>query len=186
MIYTFRLVSDEVDNFMREIQIDADMTFLNLRNAICEATGYDRGQMSSFFVCENGWEKSREITLEDMGSDMSEDVYIMADTNLTDFLEDEGQRLIYTFDYLTDRSFFLELKKIEPGKHLMDPLVSRAEGTPPPEVVDLSEFDAAIDAKAAKNTGSSMDLDDDFYGSTEYNDEDLDSLENIDDYREEL
>ena len=24
MIYTFRLVSDEVDNFMREIKIDAD------------------------------------------------------------------------------------------------------------------------------------------------------------------
>ena len=32
MIYTFRLVSDEVDNFMREIKIDADASFLILRN----------------------------------------------------------------------------------------------------------------------------------------------------------
>ncbi len=51
MIYKFRLVSDEVDNFKREIAIDADDTFLTFRNAICEAVGYDRGQMNSFFIC---------------------------------------------------------------------------------------------------------------------------------------
>ncbi len=31
MIYKFRIVSDEVDNFKREIAIDADATFLSLR-----------------------------------------------------------------------------------------------------------------------------------------------------------
>ena len=29
MIFNFRLVSDEVDNFRREISIDADATFLD-------------------------------------------------------------------------------------------------------------------------------------------------------------
>ena len=38
MIFTFRLVSDEVDNFKREISIDSDATFLDLRNAICDST----------------------------------------------------------------------------------------------------------------------------------------------------
>ena len=65
MIFTFRIVSDEVDNFKREIKIDADNTFLDLRNAICDSVGYDKNQMSSFFLCEDGWEKSKEITLED-------------------------------------------------------------------------------------------------------------------------
>ena len=62
-------MSDEVENFKREIQIDADATFLDLRNAICDCTGYDKSQMSSFFLCDEGWERDKEITLEDMGSD---------------------------------------------------------------------------------------------------------------------
>lgn len=183
MIYTFRLVSDEVDNFMREIKIDADTNFLTLRNAICDATGYDKNQMSSFFLCEDGWEKSQEITLEDMGSDVSEEVYLMEESTLSDFIEDVGQRLIFTFDYLTDRSFFIELKAAEPGKHLMDPLCSRSEGTPPPEAVDLDDFDAQIDAKAnAKIADAGLDLDEEFYGSNEYNDDELDisSLDELD------
>ncbi len=33
-----------------------------------------------------------EICLEDMGSDSSEDVYLMEDTPLSDFIEDDGQK----------------------------------------------------------------------------------------------
>ncbi len=101
MIYSFRIVSDEVDNFKREINIDADATFLDFRNAICDSVNYDKGQMNSFFLCDEGWEKGKEITLEDMGSDISDDVYLMDECILGDFLEDEGQRLIFVFDYLT-------------------------------------------------------------------------------------
>lgn len=108
MIFNFRIVSDEVDNFKREIQIDADATFLDLRNAICDSVGYDKGQFSSFFMCEDGWERNQEICLEDMGSDSSEDVYLMEDTPLSDFIEDDGQRLVWVFDYMTDRSFSLK------------------------------------------------------------------------------
>ena len=40
MIYRFILISDEVDDFMREIQIDADATFLDFHKAIQETCGY--------------------------------------------------------------------------------------------------------------------------------------------------
>ena len=63
MIYKFRIVSDEVDNFRREIQIDAESTFLDFKNAICESVGFDKNQMSSFFICDNSWEKEKEITM---------------------------------------------------------------------------------------------------------------------------
>ena len=59
MIFNFRMVSDEVDNFRREINIDADATFLDLRNAICDSVSYDKNQMSSFFLCDNNWEKGK-------------------------------------------------------------------------------------------------------------------------------
>lgn len=174
MIYNFRLVSDEVDNFKREIQIDSDATFLDLRNAICDCTGYDKNQMSSFFLCDDGWERDREITLEDMGSDSSEDVYLMEDTPLSELIEDEGQRLVWVFDYLTDRSFFIEMKNIITGKSLKDPLCTISMGEPPAQMVDLDEFDAKVDAKAAA-IAADADMDDDFYGSTEFNEDEFDA-----------
>jgi hypothetical protein len=72
MIFNFRIVTDEVDNFRREIQIDADATFLDLRNAIFDSVGYNKAQLCSFFLCDDSWEKEREITLEDMGFDASQ------------------------------------------------------------------------------------------------------------------
>lgn len=175
MIYTFRLVSDEVDNFMREIKIDADASFLILRNAILDSVGYDKSQLSSFFICDNNWEKEQEITLEDMNIDADKDFYLMDETPLTDFIEDEGQRLIFTFDYLTDRSFFIELKATEPGSHLMDPVVSRSEGNPPAEHTDLKSFaDLSEKADKKKTAAPIDDMDEDFYGSTDYNDDELD------------
>ncbi len=174
MIYNFRLVSDEVDNFKREIQIDADATFLDLRNAICDCTGYDKSQMSSFFLCDDGWERDKEITLEDMGSDSSEDVYLMEDTPLSDLIEDEGQRLVWVFDYLTDRSFFIEMKNFITGKTLKDPLCTVSMGEAPQQNVDMDEFDAKIDAKAAR-VAADTDMDDDFYGTTEFNEDEFDA-----------
>ena len=174
MVYKFRLVSDEVDNFRREIDIDADATFLDLRNAICDSVGYDKNQLNSFFLCEDGWEKDKEITLEDMGNDSSEEVYLMDECILSDYLEDEGQRMIFVFDYMTDRSFFIELKRTAPGKNLHEPVCSLSMGQAPSQFVDIDEFSEKIDAKAAK-TVADADLDADFYGSDEYTPDEFDT-----------
>lgn len=176
MIFNFRIVSDEVDNFKREIQIDAEATFLDLKNAICESVDYDKNQMSSFFICDDRWEKEREITLEDMGSDSSEDVYLMEDSVLSDFIEDEGQRLMFTFDYLTDRSFYIEMKRMITGRTLKDPVCTLAVGKAPAESVDLDEFDAKIDAKAAAAAAAAAeDMGEEFFGSDSYNDDEFDA-----------
>lgn len=180
MIFNFRIVSDEVENFRREIQIDAEMTFLDLKNIICESVGYDKNQMSSFFLCDNNWEKEREITMEDMGSDSDQDVYLMDETILSDYIEDEGQRLMFTFDYMTDRSFFIEMKEMITGKSLKDPLCTMARGTAPQQTVDMAEFDASIDAKAAAAAAAAAeDIDEEFYGSDGYNDEEFEGFEEM-------
>ena len=174
MIFNFRIVSDEVDNFKREIQIDADATFLDLRNAICDSVGYDKGQFSSFFMCEDGWERNQEICLEDMGSDSSEDVYLMEDTPLSDFIEDDGQRLVWVFDYMTDRAFFIEMTDIVTGRSLKDPFCSLSLGQAPSEFVDLDEFDSKVEAKQAA-VAAVTDLDEDFYGDESYSADEFDS-----------
>lgn len=174
MVYKFRIVSDEVENFKREIEIDADASFLDLRDAVCDSVGFSKNQMASFFICEDGWEKGQEITLEDMGSDSSEDVYLMDSSILSDFVEDEGQRLIFVFDYLTDRAFFMELKKTVPGRSLEAPVCVASVGEAPAESVDLDDFDAKIDAKAAA-AAANADIDEDFYGSDEFNEDEFDA-----------
>lgn len=175
MIFNFRIVSDEVDNFKREIKIDADASFLDLKNAICDSVDYDKNEMCSFFICSDNWEKEKEITLEDMGSDSSEDVYLMEDTLLSDLIDDEGQRLLFTFDYMTDRSFYMEMKELVPGKNLKDPVCSLALGKAPAQSVDLDEFEAKTDAKAkAAAVSAADDIDEDFYGSESFNDDEFD------------
>ena len=118
MIYKFRIISDEVSNFKLEISIDADDTFLSLRNAILEAVGYSKDQMDSFIICDEDWQREKEVTLTDMGSDSDEDIWLMEDTRLSDLIEDEGQRLMFVFDYLTNRAFFMEMKELTPSKTL--------------------------------------------------------------------
>ena len=162
MIFNFRLVSDEVDNFKREIKIDADYTFLDLKNAICDAVGYDKNQLCSFFLCDDGWEKETEITLEDMGTSSDEDVFLM-----------EDQRLIFMFDYMTERSFFIEMKEMITGKKLKDPLCTLAIGKAPVQIMDIKEFETKIDAKIA--AASVEDLDEEFYGADEFNEDEFEA-----------
>ena len=40
MIYRFTIISDEVDDFIREIKIDSEATFFDLHEAILKAAGY--------------------------------------------------------------------------------------------------------------------------------------------------
>lgn len=180
MIYNFRIVSDEVENFRREIKIDADMTFEDLKNIICESVGYDKNQMSSFFICDNSWEKEREITMEDMGSDSDQDVYLMDECTLSDFIEDEGQRLMFTFDYMTDRSLYIEMKEMVPGKNLKDALCTLSRGEAPAQTVDMDEFDAIADAKAsAAAAAAAEDMGEEFYGSDEFNEDEFEGFDEM-------
>lgn len=180
MVYKFRIVSDEVNNFKREITIDASATFEDLKNAICNSVGYDKNQLCSFFLCNDGWEKEREVTMEDMGSDSDVDVWLMDDCTLEDMIEDEGQKLLFVFDYMTDRAFFMEMKEMVPGRTLKDPVCSLSLGQAPAQMVDLDEFDAKTDAKAAAAAAASTisidDLDDDdLLDGPRYNDDEFDA-----------
>lgn len=171
MVYKFRLLSDEIDNFRRDIEIDSDATFHELHKAILESVGYPDDQMTSFFICNDNWIKETEITLEDMGSRSDEDNYVMRNTIIGDLVEEEKQHLMYVFDPLGDRMFFMELSKIEFGKEIENARCVKSTGEAPEQLLD---FDQLINKG---NTNSTDDFDEDFYGSDEYDDEDLDGLD---------
>jgi hypothetical protein len=174
-----------VDDFVREIKIDSDASFLDLHHAILKSVGYTTDQMSSFFVCDDDWNKRTEITLVDMDRSSEEDNFIMEDTPLEELLEEEEQKLLYVFDYMTERAFFIELREIIPGKTLAQALCSRSEGLPPPQIVNFEDIETKM---------ASSDLfGEDFYGDSEYDLDELDSagfdgldsLDNLDNSFEE-
>ena len=124
---------------MREIKIDASDTFLAFHQAIQKSCGYDNDDITYFTICEDGWEKIQDITLEDFSTSSDQDSYVMHNTELTEFLEDEKQHLLYTFDPLADRKFFIELSEISKG-NLDEPIVTRSQGEPPVQHLDFDEL----------------------------------------------
>ena len=163
MIYRFVLLSDEDDYFVREINIDADATFLDLHEAIIDAVHYEKNQMASFFLCSYDWEKEQEITLVEMDAGSEYDNLVMADTVLGDYVSDEGQKLLYVFDYVADRMFFIQLKEIGSGS-LNAAKCVLAKGEAP------SQFSEEADLE----TLFSADIEENFYGDEEF---DLDELD---------
>ncbi|GHT24172.1 hypothetical protein AGMMS4957_16770 [Bacteroidia bacterium] len=174
MIYRFILVSDEVDDFRRDITIDSDATFHTLHEAILDAVNYRQDQITSFFLCNDEWEKDTEITLIDMGSDFEKDLYIMDSTRLSELLEEEHQKMLYVFEPLTDRCFFMELKEIIPGKNQAKPQVVKSEGKPPRQIAPEETMDFAKIAAAPIPAADDL-LDDDlgFDDEEGYNEDEL-------------
>ena len=169
MVYKFRLLSDEVDNFRRDIEIDSDATFLELHKAILDSVNYPDDQMTSFFICNERWVKEVEITLEDMGGMSEDESYVMADTVIGDIIEEEKQKLMYVFDPLGDRVFYMELSKIEFGKDIDQAVCTKSVGDAPAQVLNFDEL-----MNKAPIVEASEDFNEDFYGSDSYNEDDLD------------
>lgn len=176
MVYRFKLVSDEVDNFSREIEIDSESNFLQLRNAILDSIGYSKDELDSFFLCDDEWQKEEEITLEDMDTSSDKDTWLMETTPLYEMIEDEGQKLIFVFDYITDRCFFMEMKEAIPGRNLKEPICTLKQGKAPNQHIDIDDFEKTIDEKISKE----FDISDDFYDENQYNEEDVQDFGYVD------
>jgi hypothetical protein len=166
MIYRFTLISDEEDNFIREIQIDPEATFFDFHKAILESVGYTDDQMTSFFICSDDWEKEQEITPEEMETNSEMDSWVMRETTLNELIEDEKQKLLYVFDYMTERCFFIELSEIITGKEIKAAVCTRKEGKAPKQTIDFEEL---------ASTSGPLDLDENFYGDQDFDLEDFDT-----------
>jgi hypothetical protein len=104
----------------------------------------------------------------------------MRETIIGDMIEEEKQHLLYVFDPLADRVFFIELSKIKYGENLEAAKCTKSIGNAPVQALDFEE----IMKKSSPVVSSDLDdFDDDFYGSDGYNDDDLDpdgfDIENI-------
>jgi hypothetical protein len=151
MIYKFRIICSENDEFIREVAINSHSTFFDLHVFIVDELNYDSSQMTSFFLTDQNWHKETEVTLIDMTDGLDPEIKIMDKINLGELISEKKQRLIYVFDQFAERSLLLELFEITDGE-LPHPKCTRRAGTPPVQLdssvmesgdlndIDLSEF----------------------------------------------
>lgn len=166
MIYKFILLSEEADGFVREIQVDPDATFYELHQCIKDSVDYKNETGVSFYICDDDWETKEHVTFTgDEDLDPEFDNWIMQETPLNEFFEDEDQKMIYVFDAENERCFFLRLSEIIIGEEVAKAKCTRSEGIPP------SEFLTA--EIPVKKTQTSI-LDDDLFGEQTF---DLDNFD---------
>lgn len=164
MVYKFTMLSDEVDNFLRVITIDSEASFFDLHSAILDSVNYEKNQMTSFFLCSDNWEKEQEVTLVEMESSSEYDNLVMDETKLEELLSDENQKLLYVFDMMSDRVFFIELTEIIPMKNLKKAVCISSVGEAPIQILD--EETAILAPKA--------NIDENFYGDEDFELDELD------------
>ncbi len=171
MIYKFLLVSEEVSNFKIEIKIDADATFLDFHKTIMDSCDYEKVEMTSFIMCDDDWRKKQEITLMEIDTDWDVDSYVMEDEVLSEWFDEEKQKLMFVFDYNKDRFFYIELKEMILGKSLNKPTYKK-QGNAPTQFLK-EEVEPEI-VKPAITSTPFMDTDEEFYGEDNYDLEEID------------
>lgn len=165
MVYHFVILSDEVDDYRREIEIDGEATFLELNNTLIKANGWKNDQMNSFFLSNEDWEKGQEITMVDMNDDPSkESAPTMDHAHLDDLIKEEGANVLFLFDGLSDRYLYMHLKSIEQKAHLLEPKLTVNKGKAPQQIMDVDVF-----LRSLEQESSSM------YGDDEFNPDELDT-----------
>ncbi len=175
MIYHFVVLSDEVDDFRREIDIDAEATFQELNDLLLKTCAYKKDLMTSFFVCDDDWEKLKEITAVDMNDDPNkEGAPLMEHTHLCDIITDEEAhnkaKLLFEFDIMCERYLYMQLKEVKDHAHLMTPVITLEKGKAPKQEGDIDSMFKDLDTS-------------DMYGEDSFNDDelDLDGYQDLDD-----
>lgn len=144
-VYRFRLLFEEQEDFLRDIEIKPGQTFKDFHDIILQSVDIESNELASFFICDQGWNKQREITLIDMGvkipdTDFDEDdrkpvniplpVMIMEDVKIREVIEDPHQRILFEYNFLNPTTFFIELMKIVEGDpKKVYPVCVKKEGT---------------------------------------------------------
>ena len=142
MILLFRILSDEDQEFRRDLVIDDSDTFLELHQTLQDDLGYDASQLASFFITSENWEKEQEITLIDMMQDPESTTPTMGEVTLGEYITDLNQRMIYVYDFFSERAFFMELiETSEQTSPKETPFIADSRGNPPPQLA----LDSLID-----------------------------------------
>ena len=110
MTYRILVFSEEEENFVIEIMASPSTTFHELHTLIMEACEYTETGNHQFLICNEAWKVKEKIHLHSPQSvGMDEDLYMMDEVRLEDFLEEDGQHIAYIYETSSRKKLLLEL-----------------------------------------------------------------------------
>lgn len=121
-VYRFRIIFEDQEDVVREIEVLGKQTFEELHRTIQEAIAFDNSKDASFFMSDDYWRKGQEITnRRAVESDDDDDDYRtpkkvpvkqMSASRIAGFIDDPHQKIVYVFDPVVKWTLHLELIKI--------------------------------------------------------------------------
>jgi len=135
MVYQLQLTSTERPDFMLLFEVDGKHTFADLHNCIQEACKFNPDQLASFFLPSSKCGKQLEVTLLDNGFSEA-NRYCMTRTPIQSLINREHEKMLYVFDFFTDRLFYVELIQILMGKTQSEPSVVYKNGNAPSQLIE--------------------------------------------------
>lgn len=126
-IYRFKVTTDTIDEYVREIDITPTHTFEDFQKAILECAPLRAEAQMLFYITNARWVKLREIGekphLSQTVDDNDEDIRVenrrrnipfthVAVARLRDYIMDPHQKMIFEYNGADAFVFFLELQKI--------------------------------------------------------------------------
>ncbi|MBQ7551018.1 MAG: hypothetical protein IJT04_05795 [Bacteroidales bacterium] len=199
MYYKFRVYYDEVEDFVRDIEIEANDSFESFHKILLSSIGLDGKELASFFICDSKWNKQKEISLMDMGDDDEKEepvyeeedeyslrsklpIFVMKDSLLKDFITNPHQQLMYEYDFLNPKVFYIELLKILPEeKGVTYPRCTHSVKELPKELKNFKLPN--IDDGYNELLEETEDMDDEYGGDFEDGYDDLD-MSGFDEFKE--
>ncbi len=112
LVFRYRMLSDESDHFVRDLEVMPEMTLTEFHRFVFEALGYDEA-MVSIFASDEMWKRQQEYTQIDMGGDAASAPKPMDSVRLLEVTDRLHGRMIYVFDMLNDRALYLELVEVK-------------------------------------------------------------------------
>jgi hypothetical protein len=198
-VYRFRIVFEDHEDVLREIDILGKQSYEDFHRAIQESIGFDNSKDASFFMSDDLWKKGQELASKLPEQDDDDDDYpsakkknevrLMSKSRIADYIDDPHQRMVYVFDPKEKWTLLIELSKIVPDDPKAKyPKTTKSEGAAPkqykvaviPPPLDDEEEDDVEDKKAKEKIFTAVegiDVDEHLGDSEEGEDAPVDSEE---------
>lgn len=100
-----RVILNVKTDVLRDIIIDSKVTLKEMSDIISESFGFDSTEISTYHHTNEDWELLEEIKIFKIDeSDIS-----MENSPISDFLQLNGDKIIFIYDFLNYWTFFIEL-----------------------------------------------------------------------------
>ncbi|MBS1651533.1 MAG: hypothetical protein JSU07_05935 [Bacteroidetes bacterium] len=191
-VYRFRVCLEDNEDISRDIDIKSIQNFEQFHTIIQEAFKFDAKHSASFFVSDDYWRKSQEITLREEDLPLEEDEIknkvepkkLMSAVKIAKYIEQPHQRFVYVFDPNVQWTFLIEMLSMlneDPKKTY--PVCIKSIGTAPKQYkqTNMAREELNPDMAIAALLNEPMINDDEIYKKIETAEEGIeeDDIKNL-------